>query len=976
MATVYLAEDLKLHRRVALKVLRPELGAALGTDRFLREIEIAARLNHPNILALHDSGEAGGTFYYAMPYVEGESLRQRLEREGQLAIPDMIAIVQAVAGALGYAHQQGVVHRDIKPENILLTRTADRESAYPLLADFGIARALDAAGGERLTKTGLALGTPAYMSPEQAAAGSRLDARSDIYSLGCVAYEMLAGAPPFTGPTAQSILARHAVDPVPPLHTVRSTVPKPVEYAITRALAKVPADRFVSVGEFAEALAAERAPASYRRAGSRRRFQLATAIAVGAAAVTGGGVMLYSSAAPAVLPSASTIAVLPFVSPGYDTALSHLGRDLALTISATLDGVGKIKTADRLTLASATDRQSASPAEGAELARRLGASSFVRGTLVREGDAIRLDAGLYSTNGLAPLADAITVTGHRDSLGALSDSVTWSLLRRVWQRGEAPSPSLSSVTTKSLPALRAFLEGERKLVSSDWDGAMLAYRSAMAADSTFWLAYFGYALSGYWTQQPVEPGVLAVLNQHLGDLPKRERLLVDGFLITGRKPRLQIETYRRTTQQFPQYWPGWFLYADALFHQGPVAGYHWSESLNAFKRVVALNPKLVPAWEHIGDLATGRDRAEASRALANLYALGYPPPGHPGYERFVRLVDAVDSAGGVIPPSIDTLADSTAQFSAFSSEPQLALGSPLDLLQRGFPAAQLDENRRKLALTHLRPPVLAATLAGSAWSWAMRGQWDSALVLMDRATGTYQGVILGTLLPVESYGMAVLGAWLGTIDPIEADRRRPQAFAAFATTQDYGKEPRTLFRDTRGKLVWLDGLLGFAKRDRRAIQVARAEALKSGYYRTDLIDRSMAAFERALAGDRKGAGRELAKLEEECIGDENCPSMTPHIAVQRMMAAEWLRAAGDIEAARRLLRWQDALWLGWPWTFNDGVSGPAFLMRARIEEQLGTPRLAREYYQQFLRRYDRPMPAQRYLVDEARAALARLGPDT
>jgi hypothetical protein len=243
---------------------------------------------------------------------------------------------------------------------------------------------------------------------------------------------------------------------------------------------------------------------------------------------------------------------------------------------------------------------------------------------------------------------------------------------------------------------------------------------------------------------------------------------------------------------------------------------------------------------------------------------------------------------------------------------------------------------------------------------------------MDRATGVYQGVVRQTLLPVESYGMAVLGAWLGTVGSIEADRRRPGAFAAFARTEDYGKAPRTLFRDTRGKLAWLDGLLGFAKGNRRAIQAARVEAAKSGYFRADLMDSSLSAFDKALAGNRKEAGRELARLEEACIGDENCPSMTPHIAVQRMMAAEWLREAGDLEGARRLLRWEDAGWLGWPWTFNDGVSGPAFLMRARIEEEAGTPRLARNYYHQFLRRYDQPMPSQVHLVEEARTALARL----
>ncbi len=198
------------------------------------------------------------------------------------------------------------------------------------------------------------------------------------------------------------------------------------------------------------------------------------------------------------------------------------------------------------------------------------------------------------------------------------------------------------------------------------------------------------------------------------------------------------------------------------------------------------------------------------------------------------------------------------------------------------------------------------------------------------------------------------------------------AIAAVGQLQEEGSGPRSMLRDTRGWVAWLDGLLGFARRDRRAIQAAREEAGRSGYFRTDLVDRSLAAFDRALAGDRRGAGRALVELEETCIGNENCFSGVPHIAVQRMMAAEWLREEGDLETARRLLRWHDQLWQGWGWVFNDAVSGPSFLMRAQIEVALGDSSRAREYYRQFLRRYDRPMPEQVHLVNEARAAFAGL----
>ncbi|MFC1639804.1 protein kinase [Gemmatimonadota bacterium] len=248
MATVYLAEDVKHRRKVAIKVLRPELAASIGVDRFLREIEIAANLTHPHILPLHDSGEADGFLYYVMPYIDGESLRDRLLRERQLPIDDALALTREVASALSYAHDQGVVHRDIKPENIMLS------AGGAVVADFGIARAVTAAGGEQLTETGMAVGTPAYMSPEQASGEPGIDARSDIYSLGCVLYEMLAGEAPYSAPTPQALIAKKLAEPTPRISVVRELVPSGIEVALVRALAKTPADRYVTATQFLDAL--------------------------------------------------------------------------------------------------------------------------------------------------------------------------------------------------------------------------------------------------------------------------------------------------------------------------------------------------------------------------------------------------------------------------------------------------------------------------------------------------------------------------------------------------------------------------------------------------------------------------------------------------------------------------------------------------------------------------------------------------
>ncbi|MDH4351956.1 MAG: serine/threonine protein kinase, partial [Gemmatimonadota bacterium] len=248
MATVYLAHDVKHDRKVALKVLKPELAAVLGADRFVQEIKTTASLQHPHILPLFDSGTADGFLYYVMPYVEGETLRDKLDRETQLGIDEAVKITTEVADALDYAHRNGVIHRDVKPENILL------HDGRPMVADFGIALALSAAAGGRMTETGLSLGTPHYMSPEQATAEKDLSARSDIYSLGSVLYEMLTGNPPHVGASAQQIIMKIVTEEAAPLTRVRKSVPGNVAAAVAKAIEKLPADRFATAADFAAAL--------------------------------------------------------------------------------------------------------------------------------------------------------------------------------------------------------------------------------------------------------------------------------------------------------------------------------------------------------------------------------------------------------------------------------------------------------------------------------------------------------------------------------------------------------------------------------------------------------------------------------------------------------------------------------------------------------------------------------------------------
>jgi serine/threonine-protein kinase len=313
MATVYLARDLKHDRDVALKVLRPELAAVLGADRFLNEIKITARLDHPHILTLIDSGAADGFLYYVMPFVRGESLRDRLDREKQLGVDEALDISKQITSALDYAHRQGVVHRDIKPENILI------HEGEAVLADFGIAMAVKEAGGNRLTETGLSLGTPQYMSPEQATGDRALDSRSDVYSMAAVLYEMLAGEPPHSGATVQAIIAKLMTERPTRLRVMRDTVPEGIDTAVAKALAKIPADRYANAGDFARALTAA-SVAQQSPVGSRRWLPLAIGGGIAAIAAIAAAVLLSRKPAPApqldrVQATVTGNAVAPSLSP-------------------------------------------------------------------------------------------------------------------------------------------------------------------------------------------------------------------------------------------------------------------------------------------------------------------------------------------------------------------------------------------------------------------------------------------------------------------------------------------------------------------------------------------------------------------------------------------------------------------------------------------------------------------------------------
>ena len=488
MATVYLAHDVKHDRPVALKVMHPELAATLGPERFLREIKLAARLQHPHILSVIDSGEAAGQLWYTMPFVEGESLRDRLRRERQLPVDEAVRITRDAAQALEYAHRHGIVHRDVKPENLLLT-----EDGSTLVADFGVARALHG-GEEALTGTGLAVGTPAYMSPEQATGERTIDGRTDVYALGAVLYEMLAGEPPYTGPTAQAIIAKRFSDPVPSVRRIRSTVPESVDRALLRSLAPTPADRFATAGAFAGALEPGASGSKPEKATPWGRSRLAATLVLGIAVVLG-VLFAWRRSEPdpvASLDTAKRVAVLPFENLG-DSADAYFAEGLTDAVR------GKLASVPGLQVIASTStsqyRGSAKPPR--QIAGELGVRYLLVGRVrwdKRGGGASRIEVspelielakeGAPTTRWQEPFDAAFT-----DVFRVQSDIATRVASALDVALAAGTRSQLAARPTASLPAYDAFLKGQEAERRFGTLGvgrkALTYYEQALALDSSF-----------------------------------------------------------------------------------------------------------------------------------------------------------------------------------------------------------------------------------------------------------------------------------------------------------------------------------------------------------------------------------------------------------------------------------------------------------------------------------------------------------
>lgn len=612
MATVYRARDRTRGSDVAIKILRPELAVALGGERFTREVRVTAALQHPHILPLLDAGVADGLPYYVMPFVSGASLEELLQREGPLPVVDAVRYVSEMADGLSYAHGLGLIHRDIKPANILLSQ------GHALLADFGIARVLDTAGTEPLTDSGLAVGTAAYMSPEQAA-GERVDARADIYAMGCVLYELLAGSPPFTASSQRALMARHAVDAVPSVRTVRAEVSRALEAVITRALAKTPADRYATAAEFRTALLrAEAAPASSVSSGWRSRRAI---MASGVAALVMGALIAYVATHRASHQALADnrVIVFPLVLPADWTGSRTAGEDVSTMIGSAMDGAGALHWLDGWQLlppARRDDMRSLSDSAANMLGRDHGARYVVTGRLtMRSVDSAEVLLSMRDLRTDSVVLRPRAVSPAREPWRAGLRAVT-SMLPTLIPGG---APELRQWSERDPQAVAYFLAGEAAFRRVQLDEALTQFRQAVNADSSFGFAALRGAQVASWRHRLGDAASLVGVAMAHAASP-RDRALAAGLgaFLEGRADS-SIAALRTALSLDPEFGVAWTQLAETYTHLLPSTGLTDSLAHDALIHAIALDPGATQLLFHEVEIAARAGQALRTDSLGRRF---------------------------------------------------------------------------------------------------------------------------------------------------------------------------------------------------------------------------------------------------------------------------------------------------------------------------------------------------------------------
>lgn len=879
MATVYAATDLQTSGVVAVKVMRADLVASLGGGRFAREMRITAQLRHPGIVPLLDTGEVGGVPFYTMPFIEGETLAQRLLREKQLGLETSLQIMREVLDALAHAHDAGILHRDIKPANILLA------GGRALLADFGVARALDNRNGERLTDSGLAVGTLEYMSPEQGSADT-IDQRSDIYSLGCVLYEMLSGAPPFTGPSAQAIIARHARDPMPSIRTVRPTVSRKLDAIVAKALHKVPADRFATAREFQQALAdptlLDDVPVAAPRS---RRWPIVAGVAV--VAIAGVlAVMSRDRMGPAL--QANRVVGFPFIAPASIGVSKTAGEDVATLIGSAIDRRAALRWVDGWRALDPSERG----AEGGvsarsmrRIARAEGAAWYLTGRIVTRGDSVDVLVELVDV-----ATDSVAV---RPRASGLATDLWRVAIRSVNQVLPVLVPGTDGKdlevawSDRDPGAVASFLAGEAAFRRARPGEALEHFREAVKADSGFGLAAVRGAQAATADHRPGEARLL-VQRAVASTLPPQYAEFTKGYVayLNGDADSA-VAAFRRAIKIDAELTAAWAQLGETFIHLVPLDAAPEEAADAAFAEARKLDPTATHLLMHPIEIAWRRGDGATAAPMVERFLAAHPDSTQAGE---IRLVDACGRGG---PRSIDWPKEVRR-----NTESVLASGVVL-----GGHGGQLACAAAAFAaVLDMDSTAAAQPRAQVARQAALVGEL-AALVAMDRADSARARVAASV---ARGDGGASLFMYAASVLPAFADLARPVA------ERDSARFGADMSGCASNERCWMLGVyFGSMGQSVRASTVARVLASRVA---TDTTGEAAiyadAARAHALlaAGDSAGARDALRALLRRPFAPGGLLTWNPIGAygAERLLLAQLLLAHGEAAEARTVAASLDA----------------------------------------------------------------------
>ncbi|HEX6626844.1 MAG TPA: serine/threonine-protein kinase [Gemmatimonadaceae bacterium] len=902
-AFVFLATDLKDNKTVALKVLRPELVAAMGEARFNREVEIVRGLEHPNILPLLDSGSADGLVYFTMPFISGETLRTHIKKERQLTLDEAISITRQVAKALDYAHTKGLVHRDIKPANILL------DNGRVIVADFGIARAMKVASGEEITThSGFAIGTPEYMSPEQAVGQRELDGRCDIYALGCVTYEMLVGEPPFTGPTAQAIIARHCQEPPHSIRVIRATVPHGVERAIGKALAKVPADRYQNASDFVHDLE-QGSVADETRLTARISHRNRVLLAVVAIAIAASGTWYGLHPRPPTL-DRNRVVVFPLHDPQAPGNSDVEGEGAATYIGYALDGTRPLKWLDGWELLDATQRvgtKRLDPRQGNRVSSLAGAAFYIDGSIVRRPDSVTVILRLLDVSG----DSVMRIAGKSGPVGASIPQLSLAAVGELLPPLVAPGGKidLSEFTNRRPTAIANFLQGEREYRRMQFLSALGHYRLALGEDSAFTLAAVRGAYAANWESELDEGASLTqIALRHPESMSPAQALLAQGLhaYLVGAADS-SIAFLNAALRRDSTIHAGWTLLGEVYSRLLPVEYRADSLARDALLRARKLDPDFAPTLLLLEERALRDGNVlEVLRLQSELKKAGADTTHAVSRDLMLRCIRSG-------PPSVD-----------WDSE---LLRNEMTVLSSG-----------KILSARAAQPQCAIAIFGAivrADSVSLNTRWAAFLGLQSQYAALQAHDAAANAFRQKTVANLPLKVAYPLVAAASGDFEREAAHVADSVATAYNKASTPV--------LWTVGTWeahrGNTARLREIAGVLEKRAAASGARSDLLLSKAMTARLTLVEGDSTRAVQMLRNLIPNATRAEIVWQPWESLGPERMALAEVLYARGELEDARRVATLLDA---------TEPLTYPLYLrqslmLRLRVAQAINNKRLIDEY---------------------------------